>query len=80
MLKKEMLVALIILLWGNYLQAQTAMINVQSRTLTSLNGDWQVVLANPNNGLDLKTKCADSQNVKVSIESFGQSCNYFRRI
>ena len=43
-LKKEMLVALIILLWSNYLQAQTALINVQSRNLTSLNGDWQVIL------------------------------------
>lgn len=42
--KKEILIALIILLWGNYLQAQTAMVNVQSRSLTSLNGDWQVIL------------------------------------
>jgi len=42
--KKEMLVALIILLWGNYLHAQTAMVNVQSRDLSSLNGDWQVIL------------------------------------
>lgn len=42
--KKEMLIALIILLWGNYLIAQTAMINVQSRSLTSLNGNWQVIL------------------------------------
>ncbi|MDR7210689.1 glycoside hydrolase family 2 TIM barrel-domain containing protein [Flavobacterium piscis] len=42
--KKEMLVALIIFLWGNYLYAQTAMMNVQSRSLTSLNGEWQVIL------------------------------------
>ncbi|PJJ07802.1 beta-glucuronidase [Flavobacterium sp. 1] len=42
--KKEMLVALIILLWGSYLQAQTAMVNVESRHLSSLNGDWQVIL------------------------------------
>lgn len=42
--KKEILVTLIILLWGNYLIAQTAMINVQSRSLTSLNGEWQVIL------------------------------------
>ncbi|MGE5944355.1 MAG: beta-glucuronidase, partial [Flavobacteriales bacterium] len=44
MFKKEMLIALILLLWINYLQAQTAMINVQSRNLTSLNGEWQVIL------------------------------------
>lgn len=42
--KKEFLVALIILLWGNCFYAQTAMINVQSRSLTSLNGEWQVIL------------------------------------
>lgn len=42
--KKEMLVALIVLLWGNYLIAQTAMVNVQCRNLSSLNGDWQVIL------------------------------------
>nr|WP_294932265.1 glycoside hydrolase family 2 TIM barrel-domain containing protein [uncultured Flavobacterium sp.] len=42
--KKEMVVVLIILLWGSYLQAQTAMVNVQSRSLTSLNGEWQVIL------------------------------------
>ena len=42
--KKEMLIALIILLWGNYISAQTAMVNVQSRSLTSLNGEWQVIL------------------------------------
>lgn len=42
--KKEMLIALIVLLWGNYLIAQTAMISVQSRDLTSLNGEWQVIL------------------------------------
>jgi beta-glucuronidase len=42
--KKEMLITLIILLWGNYLIAQTAMVNVESRSLTSLNGDWQVIL------------------------------------
>jgi len=42
--KKEMLIALIILLWSNYIIAQTAMVNVQSRSLTSLNGEWQVIL------------------------------------
>jgi len=41
--KKEILVALIIL-FCNYLQAQTAMINDQSRHLTSLNGKWQVMV------------------------------------
>ena len=42
--KKEMLVALIVLLWSSYLQAQTAMVNVESRHLLSLNGNWQVIL------------------------------------
>ncbi len=42
--KKEILIALIILLWGNYMIAQTAMVNIQSRSLTSLNGEWQVIL------------------------------------
>lgn len=42
--KKGMLLALIILLCGNNLYAQTAMVNVQSRNLSSLNGDWQVIL------------------------------------
>jgi beta-glucuronidase len=45
--KKEILVTLIILLC-NYLQAQTAMVNVQSRHLTSLNGKWNV-LVDPGN-------------------------------
>lgn len=42
--KKEILIALIVLIWGNYLIAQTAMINAQSRSLTSLNGEWQVII------------------------------------
>ena len=42
--KKEILIALIILLWANYTIAQTAMVNIQSRSLTSLNGEWQVIL------------------------------------
>ena len=41
--KKNILVALIIL-FCNYLQAQTAMVNVQSRNLTSLNGKWKVII------------------------------------
>ncbi|WP_461637037.1 glycoside hydrolase family 2 protein [Labilibaculum euxinus] len=41
--KKKILVALIIL-FCNYLQAQTAMVNVQSRNLTSLNGKWKVII------------------------------------
>ncbi|UUF12479.1 MULTISPECIES: glycoside hydrolase family 2 protein [Flavobacterium] len=41
--KKEILVTLIIL-FCNCLQAQTAMVNVQSRHLTSLNGKWNVLL------------------------------------
>jgi len=44
LLKMEILATLLILLWGNYLNAQTAMVNVQSRSLTSLNGNWQVIL------------------------------------
>lgn len=41
--KKEIL-AILIILFCNYLQAQTAMVNVQSRHLTSLNGKWNVLL------------------------------------
>ncbi|WP_461631453.1 glycoside hydrolase family 2 protein [Labilibaculum euxinus] len=41
--KKKILVALIIL-FCNYLQAQTAMVNVQSRNLTSLSGKWKVII------------------------------------
>ncbi|MCD0465275.1 glycoside hydrolase family 2 protein [Flavobacterium sp. ENC] len=43
-LKKTGLFPLIMLLLGNYLQAQTAMANVESRHLSSLNGEWQVIL------------------------------------
>lgn len=42
--KKEILVVLVILLWSSYLQAQTAMVNVESRHLTSLKGKWNVLL------------------------------------
>ncbi|MEP7095159.1 MAG: sugar-binding domain-containing protein, partial [Flavobacterium sp.] len=45
--KKEILVVLILFFY-NLLQAQTAMINVQSRHLTSLNGKWKV-LVDPGN-------------------------------
>ncbi|WP_239970641.1 glycoside hydrolase family 2 protein [Confluentibacter citreus] len=31
-------------LWINHLQSQTAMVNIESRNLTSLNGDWQVII------------------------------------
>jgi beta-glucuronidase len=41
--KKEILVALVIL-FCNYLQAPTAMMNVQSRHLISLNGKWNVLV------------------------------------
>ncbi|MFI0431472.1 glycoside hydrolase family 2 protein [Mariniflexile sp. HMF6888] len=41
--KKEVL-AILIILFCNYLQAQTAMVNVQSRHLKSLNGKWNVLL------------------------------------
>jgi beta-glucuronidase len=43
-LKKTRLLVLIMLFLGNYLQAQTAMVNVESRHLSSLNGQWQVIL------------------------------------
>lgn len=43
-LKKTRLLVLIMLFLGNYLQAQTAMVNVESRNLSSLNGQWQVIL------------------------------------
>ncbi|SEP03790.1 beta-glucuronidase [Flavobacterium sp. CF108] len=49
-LKIEKLAVLIILFFGNYLQAQTAIINVESRNLLSLNGDWQVILDPTNIG------------------------------
>ncbi|KIQ16496.1 glycoside hydrolase family 2 [Flavobacterium sp. MEB061] len=42
--KKTRLLVLIMLFLGNYLQAQTAMVNVESRHLSSLNGQWQVIL------------------------------------
>jgi beta-glucuronidase len=42
--KKVGLLVLFLLLLGNYVQAQTAMANVESRHLTSLNGEWQVIL------------------------------------
>jgi len=42
--KKAGLLALIIVVFGNYLQAQTAMSNVESRHLSNLNGEWQVIL------------------------------------
>lgn len=35
---------LYLFLWANTMQAQTAMVNVRSRNLTSLNGNWQVIL------------------------------------
>ncbi len=40
----RILAALFIIFLSNYLQAQTAMYNVQSRNLTSLNGDWNVII------------------------------------
>jgi beta-glucuronidase len=43
-LRKGKLLAVIMLLLGNCLQAQTAMVNVESRHLSSLNGEWQVIL------------------------------------
>jgi len=43
-LKKTRLLVLIMLFLGNYLPAQTAMVNVESRHLSSLNGQWQVIL------------------------------------
>ena len=42
--KKGRLLVLFLLLLGNYVQAQTAMSNIESRHLTSLNGEWQVIL------------------------------------
>ena len=42
--KKTRLLVLIMLFLGNYLQAQTAMVNVESRHLSTLNGQWQVIL------------------------------------
>jgi len=44
MFKNTRLLVLIMLFLGNYLQAQTAMVNVESRHLSSLNGQWQVIL------------------------------------
>lgn len=49
-LKIEKLAVLIILFLGNYLQAQTSIINVESRNSLSLNGDWQVILDPTNIG------------------------------
>lgn len=49
-LKIEKLAVLIILFFGNYLQAQTSIINVESRNSLSLNGDWQVILDPTNIG------------------------------
>ncbi|UUF12510.1 MULTISPECIES: glycoside hydrolase family 2 protein [Flavobacterium] len=43
-LKNTGLFPLIMLLLGNYLQAQTAMANVESRHLSSLNDEWQIIL------------------------------------
>ena len=43
-LKKTRLLVLIMLFLGNYLQAQTAMVSVESRHFSSLNGQWQVIL------------------------------------
>lgn len=40
-------------LWANSMQAQTAMANVKSRNLTSLNGNWQVIL-DPTGGGDYR--------------------------
>src|SRR6266540_1023544 len=42
--KRRILAALIIVILGNLVQAQTAMINVQARNTTSLNGMWTVIL------------------------------------
>jgi len=42
--RERILVTLFIFLWCNLLSGQTAMINVQSRNLTSLNGDWNVII------------------------------------
>ena len=42
--RERVLLVLFIFLWCNLLSGQTAMINVQSRNLTSLNGDWNVII------------------------------------
>jgi beta-glucuronidase len=42
--RKKILAALFIFLFGNLVQAQTAMMNVQTRNTTSLNGKWTVIL------------------------------------
>lgn len=42
-LKMEKLAIVIILFFGNYLQAQSSMVNDEPRNLLSLNGDWQVI-------------------------------------
>lgn len=42
--KRRILAALIIVILGNLLQAQKAMINVQSRNLKSLNGYWNIII------------------------------------
>jgi hypothetical protein len=65
--KKEMLVALIVLLWGNYLIAQTAMVNVQCRNLSSLNGGWQVIL-DPLRAGDWKQVWMEKKNATEDME------------
>lgn len=42
--KGWIMIALFIVFLADMANAQTAMINVQSRNLTSLNGDWQVII------------------------------------
>ncbi len=42
--KERILVALVIIFLSNYLYAQTAMVNDQSRHLISLNGKWNVMI------------------------------------
>src|SRR5690554_4985300 len=37
-------IALFVVFFADIANAQTAMTNVQSRNLTSLNGDWQVII------------------------------------
>lgn len=41
---ERILAVLFIIFLSNHLQAQKAMVNVQSRNLTSLNGDWNVII------------------------------------
>jgi beta-glucuronidase len=44
LLRIQIVALLCLLHFTDSVNAQTAMVNVQSRTKTSLNGDWQVIL------------------------------------